>query len=68
VSATFLKAYLNVAARGSFLPADRHELDILLDFYLLKRAVNELHYELTYHPDRVRVPLLGLLHLLEGRE
>jgi maltose alpha-D-glucosyltransferase/alpha-amylase len=68
VATTFLKAYLETAAHGRFLPADRADLDVLLDFYLLKRAVNELHYELNYHPDRVRVPLQGLLHLLEGRE
>jgi maltose alpha-D-glucosyltransferase/alpha-amylase len=68
VATTFLKAYLATAAGGQFLPANREELDVLLDFYLLKRAVNELHYELTYHPERVRVPLQGLLHLLEGRE
>jgi maltose alpha-D-glucosyltransferase/alpha-amylase len=68
VATTFLKAYLETAATGEFLPASRQELDVLLDFYLVKRAVNELHYELTYHPERVRVPLQGLLHLLEGRE
>ena len=32
---------------------------MLLDFYLLKRAVNELSFELTHHPDRARVPLQG---------
>jgi maltose alpha-D-glucosyltransferase/alpha-amylase len=68
VATTFLKAYLETASRGSFLPSSREELDVVLDFYLVKRAVNELHYELTYHPDRVRVPLQGLLHLLEGRD
>jgi maltose alpha-D-glucosyltransferase/alpha-amylase len=68
VATTFLKAYLETAATGGFLPTSREELDVLLDFYLLKRAVNELHYELTYHPERVRVPLQGLLHLLVGRE
>jgi maltose alpha-D-glucosyltransferase/alpha-amylase len=67
VSTAFLKAYLT-AARGSFLPADRGELGTLLDFYLLKRAVNELNFEMTHHTEQVRVPLLGLLHLLEGGE
>jgi maltose alpha-D-glucosyltransferase/alpha-amylase len=68
VATTFLKAYLETAAQGQFLPTSREELDVVLDFYLLKRAINELQYELTYHPDRVRVPLQGLLHLLEGRD
>jgi maltose alpha-D-glucosyltransferase / alpha-amylase len=68
VSTAFLKGYLGAAARGTFLPADREELGLLLDFSLLKRAVNELNYELTHHSELVRVPLQGLLHLLEGRE
>jgi maltose alpha-D-glucosyltransferase/alpha-amylase len=65
VSTAFLKGYLT-AARGSFLPTDRGELGILLDFYLLKRAVRELNFELTHQTEQVRVPLQGLLHLLEG--
>jgi hypothetical protein len=28
--------------------------------------VNELRYELIHKPERVRVPLRGLLHLLEA--
>jgi maltose alpha-D-glucosyltransferase/alpha-amylase len=68
VSAAFLKAYLETAARGSFLPASKEELNVLLDFYLLKRAVSELQYELTFNPAQAKVPLQGLLHLLEGRE
>ena len=68
VSTAFLKGYLGAAAHGTFLPANREELGLLLDFSLLKRAVNELNYELTHHSELVRVPLQGLLHLLEGRD
>jgi maltose alpha-D-glucosyltransferase/alpha-amylase len=67
VSAAFLKAYLATASRGSFLPASKEEQHVLLDFYLLKRAVSELHYELAFNPTQAKVPLQGLLHLLEGR-
>jgi maltose alpha-D-glucosyltransferase/alpha-amylase len=68
VSTAFLKGYLHAAAGASFLPGNREELGVLLDFYLLKRAVGELNFELTHNPEQVRVPLLGLLHLLEGRD
>jgi maltose alpha-D-glucosyltransferase/alpha-amylase len=66
VSVVFLRGYLEAMGPGNLLPAGREELGVLLDFYLLKRAVNELRYELVKHPDRVTVPLRGLLQLLEA--
>jgi len=65
VSVAFLKGYLGVAGEGSFLPATREERRILLGFYLLKRALNELGYELGRAPDRVAIPIQGLLQVLE---
>jgi maltose alpha-D-glucosyltransferase/alpha-amylase len=65
VSVTFVKAYLQVAGQAAFLPKTRAELAVLLDFYLLKRAVQELHYDLHNFPERVHIPLQGLLQLLE---
>jgi maltose alpha-D-glucosyltransferase/alpha-amylase len=67
VASAYLRGYLDVASRGEFLPKDRDALALLLEFFMLKRAVNELDYELTYHPERVRVPVRGLLHILEER-
>jgi maltose alpha-D-glucosyltransferase/alpha-amylase len=65
VSVTFLKAYLAAAGQAAFLPKTRAELAALLDFYSLKRAVQELRYDLGNFPDRVHIPLQGLLQLLE---
>jgi maltose alpha-D-glucosyltransferase/alpha-amylase len=67
VSASFLKAYLAEAGAGSFLPRDRQELETLLDYYLLKRATNELRGDLSNRPERVEVPLRGLLELLDAQ-
>jgi maltose alpha-D-glucosyltransferase/alpha-amylase len=66
VSAAFVKAYLAAARGDSFLPQDREELRILFDYSLLKRSVNELRHELDHSLERVRVPVRGLLHLLEA--
>src|SRR5262249_18730000 len=68
VSVAFVKAYLATAGTGAFLPAPEEGLGALLDFYLLKRAVNELRYELNRGPERVYVPVLGLLQILQGSE
>jgi maltose alpha-D-glucosyltransferase/alpha-amylase len=66
VGATFLRAYLEVAREGHFLPPNPEHLQILLDAYLLEKALYELTYELNSRPDWVQVPLLGILQLLEA--
>ncbi|HZK66631.1 MAG TPA: alpha-amylase, partial [Chloroflexota bacterium] len=65
VSATFLRSYLETARGASFLPADREELRILLDTFLLEKAVYELSYELNNRPAWVKIPIQGILQLLE---
>jgi maltose alpha-D-glucosyltransferase/alpha-amylase len=65
VSSTFLKAYLEVAEDSPLLPQGPEEFQVLLDAYLLEKAMYELSYELNNRPDWVRVPLEGILHLTE---
>jgi maltose alpha-D-glucosyltransferase/alpha-amylase len=64
VSATFLKAYLEVSSGQQFIPASRKELELLLDVYLLNKAIYELGYELNNRPSWLRIPLEGISQLL----
>jgi maltose alpha-D-glucosyltransferase/alpha-amylase len=64
-SAAFLHSYLEAAKDGSFLPAERRQLETLLTAYLLEKALYELRYELNNRPDWVKLPLDGILQLLE---
>jgi maltose alpha-D-glucosyltransferase/alpha-amylase len=64
VCVVFLKAYLEVASQGSFLPQTREELQILLDLHVLEKAIYELGYELNNRPEWVKIPLEGIAHLL----
>jgi maltose alpha-D-glucosyltransferase/alpha-amylase len=41
------------------------ELQILLNVYLLEKAIYELGYELNHRPDWVKVPLHGILQLVD---
>ena len=65
VSAAFLRTYLEVSGDANFIPNDREELALLLDLYLLDKAVYELGYELNNRPSWVRIPLDGISQLLE---
>jgi len=64
VSTVFLKSYREVASRAPFLPRSSEELQVLLDAYILEKAVYELSYELNSRPDWVHIPLHGIVHIL----
>jgi maltose alpha-D-glucosyltransferase/alpha-amylase len=68
IGAMYLKAYLETADPGGFLPAASAERQILLDSYLLEKAVYELGYELNNRPDWVDIPISGIHQVMEGIE
>jgi maltose alpha-D-glucosyltransferase/alpha-amylase len=63
-SAIFLKAYLDRAWGSSFVPPSREDLSMLIDVYLLEKAVYELAYELNNRPGWVRIPLAGIRQIV----
>lgn len=64
VSVQFLRAYLHTAGDARFVPRDREQLKILLDLFLIDKAVYEIIYELRNRPDWVAIPLDGILDAL----
>jgi maltose alpha-D-glucosyltransferase/alpha-amylase len=65
VCATFLKTYLSGASEGQFLPRTAEEIRILLDVYLLEKAIYEMGYELNNRPEWAKIPLRGIEHVLQ---
>jgi len=63
-SASFLKEYLTVVANAPFVPQNREELQVLLDAFVLEKAIYELGYELNNRPAWVGIPLRGIESVL----
>ena len=68
VSSSFLRSYLNGMEHARLLPDDPEQLRILVDAYLLEKAIYEIGYELNNRPDWLRVPLEGILQLMKASQ
>jgi maltose alpha-D-glucosyltransferase / alpha-amylase len=66
VSAVYLKTYLEETRSAGFLPASEEELEILLEAYVMEKAIYELGYEVNNRPEWLKIPLQGLLQLVSG--
>jgi maltokinase len=60
----FLYAYLD-ATDPSLLPPSRESIERLIEVFELEKAVYELRYDLDNRPDWVRIPVAGIVRLLE---
>ena len=64
VTGAYLAAYYETAGSASFLPADETGRKVLLDAFLLEKALYEVRYELNNRPNWVGIPLRGILSLM----
>ena len=60
ISRFFLQGYFDQVKDASFIPKDEGDLRILLETYILEKAVYELNYELNNRPDWVLIPIRGI--------
>ncbi len=65
ISTAFLTEYRLTAGDAPFIPKDEREFASLLDGFMLAKALYELSYELNNRPSWVRIPLGGVMALLQ---
>ena len=62
-AAAYLEGYLATAGNALFLPSHAEQLRILLDAYLIERALYEVAYEMENRPEALPIPLHGIVNL-----
>jgi trehalose synthase-fused probable maltokinase len=60
----FLQAYLRTSHEENLLPVDRDDLQLLLDFFELDKALYEVGYEIGHRPEWIRIPVRGLIDVV----
>jgi len=68
VSVAFLKAYRATMDQAQLLPRGQEEFQMLLDVFLLEKAIYEVGYEMAHRPHWLSIPLAGVLGLLEAAD
>jgi maltose alpha-D-glucosyltransferase/alpha-amylase len=63
-SGLFLYGYSKHPGAYKFIPEDKGDYNILMDTFLLEKAVYELNYELSHRPEWVLIPLRGIQAIL----
>src|SRR5437773_11553442 len=66
MSSVFLQSYLNTTNGAIFVPKNSDDLQIMLEAYLLDKAVYEIRYELKHRPTWVVIPIRGIKHILQS--
>jgi maltose alpha-D-glucosyltransferase/alpha-amylase len=66
VSIVYYQSYCNAAGQAAFLPGSASDRQIILDVYLLRKAIYELGAELNQRPDWVAIPLEGIIELINS--
>ena len=68
VSAAFLRGYWRTAGQPIYMPPSRADQQVLLDNYLLERALLDVRADISEKPDLAGIPFRVILHLLNAEE
>ena len=64
MSGFFLKAYLETVKETDLIPSSSDDLKVMLQYYLLDKALYALRYELLNRPEKVMIPLAMIKDIL----
>ncbi len=63
----YLRSYINTIRGTDLLPAAPEDLEVMLKYFLLEKAMYALNYELVMRPDRAIIPLAMIRDILRPK-
>ncbi|HVZ18571.1 MAG TPA: hypothetical protein VG897_15735, partial [Terriglobales bacterium] len=67
MSGVLMKSYFDAAGDNEFLPSTQKERRVLLQSYMIEKCLKEIMHELEYRPSWLRIPIRGLLGILDAK-
>ncbi len=64
VSGFYMQSYLEKVGGQDFIPGEKKHIDVLVQTFLLEKAIYELNYELNNRPDWVIIPIRGIKNIM----
>jgi len=68
MSGFFMEGYLKTIKQTKIVPEDKEDLEVLLQTFLLQKAIYELNYELNNRPGWVMIPLRGIKLIMQANK
>ncbi|MFT5165903.1 MAG: maltose alpha-D-glucosyltransferase/alpha-amylase [Saprospiraceae bacterium] len=65
INQIFLTAYYDAVEGQSFMPKNKEAREMLLRIYTLEKAIYEVGYEMGSRPNWLRIPIRGVLYVME---
>jgi maltose alpha-D-glucosyltransferase/alpha-amylase len=65
VTGVFLNGYMDTVDGVDFVPEDPEELRVILDVFILEKAVYEIGYEINNRPGWLKIPVNGIQFVLD---
>jgi maltose alpha-D-glucosyltransferase / alpha-amylase len=66
MSGIYFKSYQETLGKTNLIPDNQEDLKIMLDTFILEKAVYELNYELNNRPDWVIIPIKGIKYIMKS--
>jgi maltose alpha-D-glucosyltransferase/alpha-amylase len=67
-SVVFLQGYREATANAHFMPKSQDELNLMLEIFMIDKAIYELSYELNNRPGWVDIPIAGIIEMAAPAE
>ena len=65
VTGVFMNGYMDTVDGVDFVPEDPEELRVILEVFILEKAVYEIGYEINNRPDWLKIPVNGIRFVLD---